>query len=367
MEKVLSQVTPSVRNKDHLYAKRISGKMTPGDGREAFDAWANHLSYLVRPSLIDETDKYRFGFSVEFVICHDMNISTTVTDNPQRFVRSQRDIIRSGISHILIQLFENGSQRGLYHRRQAVVEAGDLLFIDLIKSFDTTQSAAKVIGFMVPKERLPDAMRDRDLHGIVLRPGDAATDLLTMHLRRFAGVACTLTLRQAALAAEATILLAQAALGQVEKAEPETTKSADLDMFERAQVYIENHLTDSKLSIEMIGHDTRISRSTLYRLFQNAGGVASYIRERRLLRAYEILSNNLCPDQSVGIIGLNQGFSSEAHFSRLFMKRFGISPSETRKVAKEQLQTGSQGRMLHKTTGMTPLSVQHGIVRNNRA
>lgn len=50
--------------------------------------------------------------------------------------------------------------------------------------------------------------------------------------------------------------------------------------------HIELHLADQALSAESIVGFFRISRATLYRLFEPLGEVAAYVKKRRLLRIH---------------------------------------------------------------------------------
>ena len=86
----------------------------------------------------------------------------------------------------------------------------------------------------------------------------------------------------------------------------------------------------------------RISRTQLYRLFEPLGGVARYIQEQRLVRACAELSNPAHDHRRIYEIAFAWGFSSEAHFSRLFRHTFGQSPSEVR--ARVRATLSSAGR-----------------------
>jgi AraC-like DNA-binding protein len=73
-----------------------------------------------------------------------------------------------------------------------------------------------------------------------------------------------------------------------------------------------------------------LSRSVLYRLFRDGGGIAFYIREQRLRRCFADLVSERGRDLQVAKIAWQWGFTDSAHFSRLFRDRFGCSPSDAR-------------------------------------
>ena len=81
------------------------------------------------------------------------------------------------------------------------------------------------------------------------------------------------------------------------------------------------------------------SRSALYRLFRESGGIARYIREQRLRRCFGDLADGSGHAQ-VAQVAYRWGFTDAAHFSRLFRQRFGCTPSETQERATAAMARG---------------------------
>jgi AraC-like DNA-binding protein len=74
------------------------------------------------------------------------------------------------------------------------------------------------------------------------------------------------------------------------------------------------------------------SRSQLYRLLEEEGGVARYIQRRRLSESFAIL----CDARSnlpIGEIAETLCFSDASSFSRAFRREFGMSPGEVRSAS----------------------------------
>ena len=85
-----------------------------------------------------------------------------------------------------------------------------------------------------------------------------------------------------------------------------------------------------------------MARTRLYRLFEPLRGVAGYIQEQRLGRAYAELANPARNHRRIYEIAFGLGFSSEAHFSRIFRSTFGLSPSDVRARAHALLSAGGR-------------------------
>ncbi|MEW6639525.1 MAG: AraC family transcriptional regulator [Pseudomonadota bacterium] len=101
----------------------------------------------------------------------------------------------------------------------------------------------------------------------------------------------------------------------------------------RVKAYIENNLARSDLDIEEIAQRMGCSRRYIFRAFQAADTTPSqYIWDLRLERTRERLTASSFRNGSISEVAFSCGFSSTAHFSRAFRKRYGMSPSDARKT-----------------------------------
>jgi ligand-binding sensor domain-containing protein/signal transduction histidine kinase/DNA-binding response OmpR family regulator len=100
------------------------------------------------------------------------------------------------------------------------------------------------------------------------------------------------------------------------------------DIFiKKLDVYIETHLTDEALSVEMIAGEMNMSNSSLYRKVKGISGLSpvDFIRMARLKKAVEMMQSG---EKRINEIAYLAGFSSPAYFSTTFQKQYGKSPSE---------------------------------------
>lgn len=91
--------------------------------------------------------------------------------------------------------------------------------------------------------------------------------------------------------------------------------------------FIDANLTSSLLEPDRVAAQFGLSRASLYRLFDPLGGVAGYIRERRLQRAMEELTARGSPSRSIAAVGRKMGYPDAASFARAFRAQFGMTPS----------------------------------------
>ena len=106
--------------------------------------------------------------------------------------------------------------------------------------------------------------------------------------------------------------------------------------FERICRFLETRLGDPQLSVGAVAAMEGVSVRYLQQLFARSGQtVTGYIKERRLERARAELESPLHAQLSITEICFRWGFSQSAHFSRAYRERFGESPRETRRKARQ--------------------------------
>lgn len=101
---------------------------------------------------------------------------------------------------------------------------------------------------------------------------------------------------------------------------------------ERAVAFIKEHLAE-ELSIRLITENINVSKSVLYKKFDNAFGctVSEYINTKRVEKAEELLKTT---DLSMEEISQKVGFSSAPYFGKVFKKIKGVTPLKYRKSSK---------------------------------
>lgn len=98
-----------------------------------------------------------------------------------------------------------------------------------------------------------------------------------------------------------------------------------------AKDYIERHLSNPELSAQEVASAIGISQRHLARAFAQAGlTLREYLRERRLKRAWELLTSPDSEEIRLGELAPRLGFSSHNYFSRAFRQRFEMTPRRAR-------------------------------------
>jgi AraC-like DNA-binding protein len=98
---------------------------------------------------------------------------------------------------------------------------------------------------------------------------------------------------------------------------------------ERVRQTVRRHLRTPTLGPTNLGRLVGMSRSNLYRLFEDTGGIARYIQRERLLEAHAVLTDPTTTE-SISAIAEDLCFADASSFSRTFKREFGHSPGEMR-------------------------------------
>jgi AraC-like DNA-binding protein len=106
----------------------------------------------------------------------------------------------------------------------------------------------------------------------------------------------------------------------------------DLSRKERVRQVVHRHLRTPSLEPKTLSKLVGMSRSNLYRLFEDVGGVAQYIQHERLLEARDVLSD-AAVTRSIWAIAEELCFADASSFSRVFKREFGYSPRAVRSAA----------------------------------
>lgn len=246
----------------------------------------------------------------------------------QRYERTARRARADGMDALLVTLTITGSAFGDADGMAVSAQPGGAGFVDLSAPHTHESSDSRTILLTLPR---PLAEREgldvRALHGAALSPREAA--LLRGHLLGIHAALPDLTAAAAPRLERSVLdLLCVAVEGAGLGGAPDPT-SRDAAALVAAERLIAAHLASPELGVDWLCARLRVSRSTLYRLFRDRGGVAGHIRDRRLDRIAEGLARAHRVER-IADLADRWGFSDASHLSRAFRERFGTSPGDYR-------------------------------------
>ena len=242
----------------------------------------------------------------------------------RRHVRSASRIRGDDVDHYYLQ-FSSADRLYDSDGERQWVRGGQLVLRDMSRPSEMTSDQGRNLVLVVPRGALEKLLPGvSHLNGRILE--GPASRILCQHLQSLPTRLPEMAGSQAEGVAVATLHLVAACVTQVRHAAAQAYPVVSSVLLRQAYEYIEQRLVDPELDAQRICMALRISRATLYRLFEASGGVSSYIRERRLLRIQDAIRGGR--GDPLARIAQAYGYDNQAAFSQAFKRQFGYRPSE---------------------------------------
>lgn len=279
------------------------------------------------------------------------------------YVRTPAHVARGALNHYQISLCVDGEMRFSSGRRDVTMRPGDLCLIDMAQPNHTVlrggDDRSRLIALILQRSMLAPRLASPDSATATLVPSQHPhARLIANHFAELV-VSARPGVESVDKTVEAIADLMAAAAGAtidiaagVERAE----RHLYLAMIKR---HIAENLETDLLTAGALCLQFGISRATLYRLFEDEGGLAHYIREQRLNLAFQQLISPASQETRLIDLAVNMRFSSDSTFIRAFRRKFGLTPGELRELADRWL----------RETGAVPEvdTVLHQLARNRKS
>jgi AraC-like DNA-binding protein len=309
--------------------------------KDRFESWQHRLTDVFRLSMPEDLPSTALVARTSVWKLDSVMLSPR-TCSAHTLTRDERTVRRSQLDHykLHVRLAGPGATRVDADGRRLTLGGGSFVVTDLARPEQMDADAGSTIALFLPRDALGGLLpANLDLHGVTSTA--ACSAMLVGHLQMLAKrlphmrpeevphtSQAILRLVAASLAPGAPILTAQ-------RAQPENAQRREICR------YIDEHLSDEQMSSEELAARFRISRATLYRLFEPLGGVKCHIKERRLAHIHAVLLSG-SSDLPLARLAESYGFRHATHFSRDFRQQFGYRPSEL--VASRSALAGRSGQ-----------------------
>lgn len=255
-------------------------------------------------------------YAVGHVLCTDTVV-------PPCSTRLRKDHIQNFGHTVTVDRLLCGESHGMTGEECYIQRPGEINFGDQ-KIWTSINSALRWQGVTLPKEMLGydagdivpeiDVFPNRQIGEILFAEWDALFNALQGRGR---------PLTQSVLDRFVTCL--KIALGLSPQREDIRAHARDA-LMRQIQRYIERHLGSEELSAGQILRQFGVSRASLYRMFEESGGVRTYITERRAVRAVLDMWDAGGQRGAATAAADRWGFSSGPNFNRVVNRMFGGTP-----------------------------------------
>lgn len=292
--------------------------VAPAEALDAWSAWFGGLNAYI------PVEGAPFAARVDYWRLGRLVLGANVS-SPMRLVRDRARARRDGLDHWVLRVSRRGVVRSRSGDRAYVSRPGELVLERLSGCYEDEWTADEWVALILPPGDFPEI--DRTLEGLGTGPVvGARSGLVADYLLALERRLPHLTQADAPALARAT----RSMVSTLAPAPPPAMQKPSLAARLRAEQVIRANLASARLDSQRIATLSGISRSTLYRLFEDQGGVAAHVRRVRLETVHAALTD---PDQNarqIRAIASEAGFHCIASFNRAFKARYGASPGEVR-------------------------------------
>lgn len=245
--------------------------------------------------------------------------------------RTLPQIVAQGVDHIFIGLQTAGVTRLTGRNGDTVARVGDFFVLDLAQRFQSETDGMTAIHICIPRRRFEGQVGKLSTRHMQVLPsnGNPLLKLTADHLLNMRACLRRADTEQRNLLTSAALAICNAAFAEGEGNSFDHPAVTAIEI----RQFIEDNIDRRDLGAELLGARFGLSRTPLYRLFETDGGVASYIRNRRLAHAMRILAGvEGGPRQRVSSVAYACGYESEKIFSRAFRRRYGVNPRDVNRT-----------------------------------
>lgn len=300
--------------------------------KQSVEYWNEVACNTFTVQTIDPLDG-RFGAEISRAELGEMRAAVAVS-SPSTVTRSSHQIAISKQAFFLLHLHLAGESTNRQDGREIRLARGDFAIVDSTRPYQIAfdQDTSMLVL------RFPQTLMRRVIacpEAVTLLPMSGKSGASGLASRFIQNVWHGL---EEGMSAESAARLCRPILDVLANAYADVaaarTDSSSMQGALRVQIrsFIEEHLGDQNLGPVAIASAFGISTRYVHALFAADGkSVSEHIQHRRLEAAAKALTAApRQPARSIATIAFSHGFKSQAHFSRLFRERYGMTPREFR-------------------------------------
>lgn len=287
--------------------------------RDRFDVWRDAFG-SVHDVFVDPGSRLDFRAS-----CRCLAVRETVFGvyhaPARRVVRAPEHLARHDIDHLAVRIALGGDIRGTQRGTEYHLTPGAIAIGTLAYGYEEAHSAGGWAAAFLPRSSLPrfvDEGKPRMVHGV---RGALLRDILLS----FAN--------SSSQATHDDLLLFEDVLRRVLESillDKEGALATDDLRLKRIDDILRSEMGSPRLNAASICERAGLSRTTLYRLFKDRGGVEAYLAGLRLDAIRRDLQAPALSTYPISRIAENRGMHNVSAFNRAFQRRFGCTPTDVR-------------------------------------
>lgn len=253
-------------------------------------------------------------------------VLTRVSNNEMHFTRSDRHLNMECCGHLRLRVYLKGRSVGILGEDRFDLSVGTIQIFDFSRPYRSFITDAETLAVIVPHGAVgyDPARHPAQFNFALASPWGRILEESTRSLFNRLPDVCPSEAKQSIENYCALIR------GVIHRERSGEEALAEIGRVRHSAIrrFIDRNLNNPELSATDVCLAFNTSRATVYREFEEFGGIARYVTQRRLDEAMRDLA---CARSSRGLIkrvSERWGFHDPSHFYRLFKAQFNFSPSE---------------------------------------
>ncbi|CAB3752732.1 helix-turn-helix domain-containing protein [Paraburkholderia solisilvae] len=301
----------------------------------------NDFIHLVLSDEPDGKDIWRHGSASEFRMNCEFGRGEPAGSNVDAWNLGRLDMLDARFAHLSLSPLADGGEpwlflklvlQGAMNIEQGAdvrrIGPGEIVLVESTRPYSQSfDEPTDLVALRFPARALKERGLRHALRGLVVPDMSAADvrsigELVVSIARQHGETSVGLRRRQGEQLLDVIDLLIDDPVALTR------SRSGDATLF-RAKRYIAQNLRNPDLTIALIASAVCISDAHLGRLFRADGlSVMRYVWDSRLALAADMLKRSDKGRVQISDIAYRCGFSTPAHFSRVFRERYGVAPRE---------------------------------------
>ncbi|MET3611705.1 AraC-like DNA-binding protein [Rhizobium aquaticum] len=279
----------------------------------------------------------RFEMKVSVYDLGAMQMSTC-TSSASILTRSTALVALTHVEHFIAVFYRSGSFSVTLEDERIDVPTGALTFFDLSRPSTIVADRVDNLGLTIPPDLLlPLVANPSVIHGLALRPESEANVALTMHMEDLWLRLPDMTPQEADAECQSLAAMFAAVIGAHVNRRSMARAHLRKNQFGAICRWIDGNLGNAGLDPATITAKFCMTRPTLYRMFEQRGGLMKYILERRLENVYRDLLDATLRHEKINAVMHRWGLRDHTSAGRAFRSYFGVTPRQVRANTGSQL------------------------------
>jgi AraC-like DNA-binding protein len=305
-----------------------------------YDIWKSSIDCIFDVETVPDIRKNDFHATLDADLMGSMMLARTVSKH-QFWKRSPSAIAADGMDHYMVQYFHGGGMSSEEGKDGGSLARGGLLFQDLSQVATAVTTDFDNLVMVFPRKLLENRLTLPEDHNMrFLSPRDPMVRILASMMLSFKENAHSFSPEQASVLENSFVEVLATCLNAAHGVTSETAhQRQNLETMALIRQYFRKNFMSPDLTPDRAARELGISRSKLYQLMEEHGGVYRFIRDLRLRHAMSLLGSPAERNRSLYDIALECGFASDTSFIRAFREKYDMTPGDFRRNA----QAGRKG------------------------